>query len=275
MKKNKLMFMSLIALGLNISTQAEAHSTDLSGYYIGIDSAQTLTRGTYTGLSNPNYGRLTLLYNHGDHYHGIGTYSYTGSSDAATIVDTNANNRIPETYTNEAPLQLSLGSGSLYNGKLTSQNNTSEYGNLKFELVDSLAGHDSGSEEFVLFNSSNGRWNTLLGNTSIGLQLISATPGLYIGDENTANLFASSDTVSLNSYLQNGIFSPIFWTAIDAAIDTFTAEFRLVGLEDANINSGRFYFDVKPVPVPGAVWLFLSGLLSLIGMSRTRNALKG
>ncbi len=269
MRTNQLFSVSLIALGLAVSAQSQAHESGLAGYYIGFDGRATMTSGTYNGLADPNYGNLTLLLNHGNHYHGIGAYSYSGPAASPVTNDTNSNNRVPEISSLEAPLALNWGSGSLYSGKLTSQNNPSEYGNLTFAPVDALAGHETGSEEQILFNSSANRWTTLLGSTSIGLQLISATPGLFVGDQQNANLFANGDTISLDSYL-NDEFAPVFWAAANAPAGTYTAEFRLIGLNDANINSGRFYFDFAPVavPVPAAVWLFGSGLLGLVGLRR-------
>lgn len=270
MKKNQLLSVALIGMGLTVSAQSQAHESGLAGYYIGIDGRAGITSGTYNGLANPNYGNLTLLLNHGDHYHGIGAYAYSGPAGSPTTNDTNTNNRVPEISSLDAPLALNWGSGSLYSGKLTSQNNSSEdYGNLTFAKVDSLAGHETGSEEQILFSSSGNRWSTLLGNTAIGLQLISATAGLFVGDHQTANLFANGDTISLDSFLDDG-FAPIFWTAANVPAGTYTAEFRLVGLNDASINSGRFYFDFAPVavPVPAAAWLFGSGLLGLLGLRR-------
>ncbi len=264
--------LSLLAFGLSMSASAYAHTSDLAGYYIGVDARSTIPSGTYAGQAEPNIGNLTLLLNHGDHYHGIGAYSYSGPAATPTTNDTNSNNRIPEIFSLEAPLALNWGSGSLYSGKLTSQNNPSEYGNLTFARVDTLADHDVGSEEQILFNSSANRWSTLLGNTSIGLQLISATTGLFVGDAQNTNLFTNSDTISLDSYLDTE-FAPIFWTASNLPAGKYTAEFRLVGLNDANINSGRFYFDFAPVavPVPTAAWLFASGLFGLLGLRSKKN----
>ncbi|MDD2762297.1 MAG: all3515 family Zur-repressed PEP-CTERM protein [Methylomonas sp.] len=275
MKIAKSISISLLALGLGMSASAYARTSELAGYYIGIDGRATIPSGTYAGLADPNFANLTLLFNHGIHYHGMGTYVYSGAAASPTINDTNANNRLPEMSSLEAPLSLSLGSGGLYSGKLTSQNSSSEYGNLTFALVDTLAGHEVGSAEEILFNSSTNRWATLLGNTSIGLQLISATPGLFIGDQHNINLFANSDTINLDNALED-VFAPIFWTASNASAGTYTAEFRLVGLNNASINSGRFYFDFTPVavPVPAAAWLFASGLFGLVGLKRKQNAMR-
>jgi hypothetical protein len=49
-------------------------------------------------------------------------------------------------------------------------------------------------------------------------------------------------------------------------LSAFDTEGRLVNLE------GDLVQDISPVPVPAAIWLFSSGLLGLIGMSRKRKA---
>ena len=272
MKITNSLSLTLAVLALSVSASTSANTTSLAGYYIGIDGRTTITSGTYNGLPEPNSGNLTLLFNHGNHYHGMGAYSYSGSSASPTVIDSNGNNRLPEIASLETPLLLNWGDGSLYSGKLTSQNNTSEYGNLTFARVDTLAGHELGSEEQILFNSSSDRWSTLLGNTSIGLQLISTTTGLFTGDAENTNLFANGDTISMDSFLDDD-FAPIFWTASNVTAGSYTAEFRLVGLNDSNINSGRFYFDFAPtaVPVPTGAWLFASGLIGVMGVRRKQN----
>ena len=104
------------------------------GFYVGIDSLATIASGTYAGLANPNYGRLTYLMEHGNHFHGIGAYSYTGGAAAPVINGSNANNRIPELSARISPLPgtlaLSAGSGE-FAGKLVSG-----------VLGDSVAHHD-------------------------------------------------------------------------------------------------------------------------------------
>ena len=36
------------------------------GLYVGVDSRITIPSGTFAGTANPNAGRLTLLFDHGD-----------------------------------------------------------------------------------------------------------------------------------------------------------------------------------------------------------------
>jgi hypothetical protein len=86
-------------------------------FYTGLDSLTALTNGPYVGLPNPNAGRLTLLLNHGDHFHAIGAYSYSGSAAAPVVNSTSSNNRLPEPSSGEPPLPFSAGTG-LYGGKL-------------------------------------------------------------------------------------------------------------------------------------------------------------
>ncbi len=56
------------------------------GFYVGVDGLASVTSGTFAGLANPNAGRLTFLFDHGNHFHGIGAYSYTGTVTAPASV---------------------------------------------------------------------------------------------------------------------------------------------------------------------------------------------
>src|SRR5690349_3565 len=100
---------ALVLAPLN-SSAASRHDEGI-GLYIGYDGLSTVASGTYAGLSNPNLNRLTLLLDHGDHFHGIGAYSYTGPATSPTILPTNTNNRIPEISSKEEPLPLTHGGG--------------------------------------------------------------------------------------------------------------------------------------------------------------------
>ena len=90
---------SVAALAIATAALADGDApTDI--YIIGVDSLTTLTSGTYAGLPNPNYGRLTFLYAHytpgTEHFHSIGAWSYSGSRDNPVVRNTSNNNRIPE-----------------------------------------------------------------------------------------------------------------------------------------------------------------------------------
>lgn len=250
MQKLKIFTANLIFLSITLTSQVNAAETDLAGYYLGRDNLAVLSSGTYKDLANPNLGKSTLLLQHVNHYHGMGVHSYSGDKAAPTIMDTSANNRIPEISSLEAPLALTLGK-DLYADKLVSNRSESIYSNLSFQFVDALSGKATGSVEDVLFNSSSKRWNTLMKDASIGLQLISATPGLSIGDDKSTEVLTVGKT--LGGDFLNNRFKPVFWVAKDAPVKTYTAEFRLVDLKDPTKNGGRFYFDFTNAPEPAAV----------------------
>jgi hypothetical protein len=82
---------SVAALAMATAALADGDApTDI--YIIGVDSLTTFTSGAYAGLSNPNYGRLTLLYAHytpgTEHFHSIGAWSYSGSRDNPVVRNT-------------------------------------------------------------------------------------------------------------------------------------------------------------------------------------------
>lgn len=133
MKKNELASSQWVSSWLRIFTIGfllvfSSRVNALNGeFFIGIDEQTIITSGDYAGLSNPNEGRLTFLFAHPSeddpshsHYHGIGSYSYSGSIDNPLINLTNTNNRIPETFSGQPALPLLPGSG-VHAGHLTSQ----------------------------------------------------------------------------------------------------------------------------------------------------------
>jgi hypothetical protein len=286
----------LVATPLVLSTNiapAQAHDThnhaDETEYYIGVDGLRFLTSGTYTGLENPNYNRLTLLFAHREkdfttnHFHGIGTYSYSGTLENLSINPTNANNRIPERYTGQLPLQLLPGEG-VFSGRLISTATEAEYSNLRIEPVTSLASATDADDQY-LFNTSGGRWQSSLNGASIGLQLLSISTGLNIADATGGNIFDSvGDTYTIGSG-NSFNFKPTFWTDKAATPGTYSATFKLIDL-GANgdqlrwaerhrtplLESGTFSFDfrVEQVPEPSTtVSLGLVGLLTF-GLSRLK-----
>lgn len=243
-------------------------------YLIGRDRLETIASGAYVGLPNPNFGRLTLLLNHVNHYHPIGAFSYTGTPPAQTVLQTNANNRIPEVSSLQPPLPLTTGSGPLYTDKLTNHIDSDlEYSTLVIRSVDSLRGFGVADPETVLLNSSNGRYAESLAGSRIALELVSISAGLNVGDADTLNLFESGNRHLLGEGGEID-FTPVFWTLADAAAGTYSVQFRLLdlGVNDAVLSrSGTFNFDFAPtpVPVPAAGWLLMSGL-AWIGVVRRR-----
>ena len=260
--KSSILGLAALALTPFPSSAASRHDEGI-GFYIGYDGLSTLTSGTYAGLSNPNSDRLTLLLDHGNHFHGIGTYSYTGSVTAPAVLSTNTNNRVPEVSSGEGPLPLAPGSG-LYAGTLRTNIGNSEYSYLGITSIQSLANHPSGSMEDVLFQNSDNRWSGQLNDVEIGLRLVESTPGLHIGTETTKDIYAAGDifTVGTGNDFE---FKPVYWVDAAAPAGTYSATFELLntGTGSSILDSGTFHFDfnVSPVPEPRTYAMFLAGLL--------------
>lgn len=219
------------------------------GYYVGVDGLGTLASGTYVGKPNPNKGRLTLLFNHGDHFHGIGQFAYAGPVDAPTIEPTNANNHIPEISSLQPPLPLTPGEGALYAGKLVNKASDAEYSHIEFGNIRRLSTAKPDSASGILFNSSGGRWTTEFASASIAIQLVSKTPGLHIGTDASADVLEfPGDYFHMGRGASRNIrFSPVFWTDAAAPSGTYSVEFRLIDLNRDPTSrvpaSGSFHFD--------------------------------
>lgn len=251
---------AILSLLLGMAPAATAATVS---YYVGIDNLNTLTTGPYAGLANPNFGRLTLLLNHGDHFHGIGAYSYSGY----------ANRRIPELSSGEAPLPLSTGAG-VYAGKLTNAPGPSEYSAIDLNSMNQLEGFAPGTDEDVLFRSSNQRWNSSLAGAQLALELLFITPGLTVGSASNPDVFEASNL----HFLGDGAgfaFSPVFWTEGSAPPGTYSVTMRLQDLRTNSPagQSGEFTFDFAvpaAVPEPGAGVLLASGLLATFLAARRK-----
>jgi hypothetical protein len=255
---------AVAAVALGSASSAWA-SSSVGTYFIGVDGSDTVTFGAYAGLDNPNQNRLTLLFHHGDHFHGIGTYSYEGPAESATVTNTNSNNRLPEGYTGLPPISLQPGSGAFAgtfrSGLASARPQDVEYGDLQMRNVHALAGVDE-----LIYNSSGGRWNGAFDSAHIHLELHSATPGLKIALGSTP-----TDGLPVGSEIHVGdgdeLFSvlPTFWVDGDAAIgSTFTAEFQLDDVANVYGKSGRFFLDFQVVPEPAALALLAFGGLVAI-----------
>ncbi|MBL8376378.1 MAG: PEP-CTERM sorting domain-containing protein [Burkholderiales bacterium] len=253
-----------VLITASMSAQAFVRHDEGIGFYVGFDNRAVFPSGGYAGLPNPNHNRLSLLFDHGDHFHGIGTYSFVGPAPHPGVLDTNSNNRIPETYTGDPPLSLTAGSG-LYAGRMRSSVGASEYSHLGIASIQTLSSFAPGTDENILFTSSGNRWSGSLTGVNVGLQLLNATPGLKIGTEAVLDLFALSSTILLG-HGNTFEFKPVFSVAAAALPGTYTAEFKLVNLNPASPygDSGRFYFDfavAAPVPEPSAYLMMLAGLI--------------
>ncbi|ABA22830.1 conserved hypothetical protein [Trichormus variabilis ATCC 29413] len=270
-----------LALSSNIAP-AQAHGNhthaDETEFYIGLDGLRVLASGTYAGLDNPNYNRLTFLYAHREedfttnHFHGIGAYSYLGPVGSPSINPTNTNNRIPETNTGQLPLQLLPGKGA-FAGRLVSTATGAEYSNIKIEAVETLASATDADDQY-LFNSSGGRWQSSLGGATIGLQLLSISSGLNVADETGVNLFNSVGDIYTIGTGDNFTFRPKFWTDAAAALGKYSATFKLVDVSTNGstslLESGTFSFDFSVEQVPEPSTTMSLGVLGLLALSWSR-----
>lgn len=271
-----------IAIAQTASDHTHDHDHDYEHFYIGVDGFDRLRTGTYAGLENPNYNRLTFLFSHVEedpttnHFHGIGTYSYSGSVDNPIIDSTNSNNRIPEPYTGLPPLTLQPGTGT-YAERLVSMPTENEYSNLKMAPVASLQTEDDPGAQY-LFNSSSGRWNNPLGDAVIGLELVSISNGLNIANEQGTNILTQVGDVYTIGSEDAFAFTPTFWTDAASPAGTYSAKFRLQELGTTNDRlafgeSGTFTLDfqVEAVPEPSTfLGLGVFGLLALLSKSRLK-----
>ena len=266
----------LIATGLVLAAGSPARA-EFVEFYVGFDGRaepfSSPAAPVGDGLSyadNPNHNRLTFLYSHpnegnpaGNHYHGIGAYTYTGPSTSAVLDDTNSNNRIPEGYTGQAPLALSAGSG-MYAGKLVSGAQSGvHYSDLRIRSVDDLSGYAEGTPEHYMYHSSSDRWSGAMAGTNIQLELVSISPGLNVGSATEMNLFPGGVGTMFDLGAGDALdFTPVVWVDETATLGTYSVEFRLhdTGATDLG-TSGRFYMDFQAVPEPSSIVLIVLGSL--------------
>lgn len=254
------------------------------GFYIGVDSLATVASGTFAGLANPNAGRLTLLLDHGNHFHGIGAYSYTGTAAAPVVLPTSANNRLPEpsSRVNEATSSVALQAGTgafagqWVSGVLPDGAPAADYSYLGTASIQSLAGLNATAD--VLYGSSANRWSTSYADVVVGLRLEGISDGLKVAIGNDLDAFAggvgSVFTLGSSGTLS---FLPTFYTEGNAAPGTYSAQFSLVNLggNGAVQDGGSFHYDFSvaaPVPEPQTWALMLMGLAVAAGVARRRRA---
>jgi len=233
---------------------------EISGFYVGIDSRATLVSGAYVGQPNPNFGRLTFFTAHAfpstpgnNHYHGIGSYTYYGPSNAPMVAPTNSGWRIPEVYTGQAPLTLTPATNGLYVGKLISAPTAEHYSTIRLRSVHTLttnitAGpggtsvtnyYGYGSSEWFMFNSSGRLRTQSMAGATIALELVSLTPGLHLGNVATPDLATNpGDRIPLGDG-NDFDFKPVLWTETNAAPGTYEIKFKLVDTANSGpLDSG-------------------------------------
>jgi hypothetical protein len=244
---------------LVVSFLVTAAQAQLHGYYVALDNRDVITSGGYAGLPNPNFGRLTFLFAHtsesdpsSNHFHGIGAYSYSGPATAPEIIPTNSNNRIPETFSGEPPLPLTLSlvhtPGGLLPWRLRyiSKPGESEYSHLHTDSIHSLSGFPSGSPEDFLYRSSEGRWTLPLTGAVIALQLLEISPGLQIANEQGETILSKPGDVYILGDGDSFSFTPTYWAPRTAAPGNYSATFKLHDLRNGGTpfpESGIFNFD--------------------------------
>jgi hypothetical protein len=222
-------------------------------YFIAVDNLETIATGTYAGLPNPNFARLTLLVAHrsdenpsGNHFHAIGAYTYTSIEGGAPFeIATSTNNRVPEISTGFLPLLLHPGTG-LHRRHLVSLPTGSEYSNLRIESIQSLADFPPDSPDGILFLSSGGRWASRLDGSQVALQRVSLTPGLQASEQDGSLLLL--ERVHELGDGNSAVVFPTYFTNRQASTGTYSATLKLVDVRPGDQrfgDSGRFTFDFR------------------------------
>jgi len=263
----------VLAMSVGLASSSNA---DVAEYYIAVDSRTTpanaptnLGGGAYP--SAPNHNRLTFLYEHVDHFHGIGQHSYSGPAANPTLMDTNANNRLPETYTGQLPLPLVPGAGAYAGKNVSAQIEGVEYSDLEIRNIQSL--DPSIPVELTLFNSSSERWNKPINTPHIHLKLISvSSPDLKVGTLSDPSALPVGGDVHVGDGSEHFSFTPVLWVDAAAPAGKYSAEFQLLDKSGTYGDSGRFFFDVRQVPEPTSVGVAALALLASYGLRRVRRS---
>jgi hypothetical protein len=248
----------IAALVLGMVGPATIARPDTADYFVAIDSLEKITSGTFEGLANPNFGRLTLLVAHRfaedptrNHFHAIGAYTYASLEGGPPfVISTSTNNRIPEISTGFLPLTLHSGSG-IHGKHRVSMPTEAEYSNLLIASIQSLADLAPDSPDGILFRSSGGRWASRLDGAQVALQRVSLTPGLNASDEQGHPILLKR-LRELGDGNTLALF-PTYWTHRAAHVGTYSATLKLVDVrfdEERFGDSGRFTFDFR-VPKRG------------------------
>lgn len=266
----------VLSLLAGVASFVDSTQAQLAEYYIGIDNRTVpfnapAAEGGGAYPDNPNYNRLTFLFQHGNHYHGIGQYVYSGPAATPTLTDTNGNNRLPETYTGQPPLPLVPGTG-VYAGKNTTKHLVGlEYSHLETKSVHSLDG--AGAAEDILFHSSGDRWSSDFDAAHIHLELLSvSSPHLNVGTLADPSAVPVGGDVHVGDGDELFAFTPVLWVDAAAPLGNYWAEFRLVDESGTFGDSGRFYLDVRQVPEPTTLGLGTAALAAVAVISRRRRS---
>ena len=290
MQKVLFLFVSFFSL-LSIQQSSKA---DLSQYYIGRDARPVVTTGTYSGLANPNFNRLTMLWADpvsanpsNNHYHSKGVYSYFGPNTGATTGVNPWNglfgtaNIVPESPL-IADILMRPGTGAFSGMLRTGFDDAAKFSNLEMRGVDDLSTYAPGTSEQFMFNSSGNRWSGLMAGSNISWELLNISPGLSIHDQSgTTIMSAAGQSYNLGNVGATGFrFKPIFAVSDSATPGTdFTATFKLTDSSTANAGSswlegGQFQIQVTAVPEPTSIGLLVVGLVGIGVASRLKRGRK-
>lgn len=274
-----LLHTRLTAAAACLVTLAGSASAEISGYYVGYDDLPgVFAPAIYRGLPNPNRGHITLFFPHpsaenrlANHFHNLGSFSYSGPTNDLTVVPTNSNARIPEVATRQAPLTLVPGIGD-WAGKLVSAATVENYSTMRFRSVQSLRYErtDTATNEYgygspewhMLFNRfpsfgnfDNAVYSKPIPASTLAFELVWLSPGLHVGVGSQKDVVTNpGDRVVLGDP-NDFDFQPVFWTEASAAPGSYTAAFRFVDVSSGEgavrvPESGISFFDFRVVGVP-------------------------
>lgn len=260
MKTNKILTLSLAMLTLLNLHAAEASSTftdsGATNFIITNLIPTAEASSTYTGSANLNITvtSITNQSNPGVSYGNDIVYSgerfldpLSGSSiiGAGFVIPTLPDNSLPSDPT-VFPANFSFNQSMLINGEISNGDISSYY------------------PDSYLLSLENLSLDTYIINYTVDYSLSVVTSGEF----SQATFSIGGDNIGLpddgsGGYIEVGSFSDGF-----SSSDTFGLSLTLAGLNTAEFYS-EFVFDgvanatLATVPLPGAVWLFLAGLLAL------------
>jgi hypothetical protein len=233
------------ALGVVLFAASPA-AADLVPFYVGRDTA-----------AGTNQGHLTLLFNHGNHFHRLGTFG-------------GVEGRIPEAYLGDHAIWMVEGSGAFAGSWVTTPyeatptDPSGEYSDLAFRSVNTLLGHGPDDPETILANGGLRYFGDLSG-VRLGIELLS-----LVGDVRLADLAGNTLLGDVGDVFEVGDAGGLStFRAVIAALampgERVEARMRLVDLNGVAGASGAFTFVAQPVPEPGSLALFGAGGAGLLG----------
>lgn len=208
--------------------------------FIGVDGTEKYASGTFAGLANPNFKRLTLLYAHqyndspeSSHYHSKGLFYYSGEATAPKVVNTGGT--LPEGE--GSFLKLLPGEGSLSDYLVSGQEKV-HFANLTFRPVAWL--NRSGAKEWETATYKSGpKFTGSLDKAKIALEVVSLSEGLVVlNSKGSVVADSAGDRIEVGT--KNFAFKPIIGIKKGASAGPYTAEFRLRDLSGTFKESGSF-----------------------------------